>query len=459
MVTVMDSQSKRTIFQDKQAHRSAPCSDISWTNGSRDTLVTVGYDCMMNVYDMRTRSATSCIKNPHPFSTVATSSCGTYCVAGNLKGDIFSYDFRNFKSALTSNRAHDGIVVRVGFIPTTDGKNKSETSVAASEMSTEITTGTGLASPNKDAHRRRDSFDEFLNMCPMRRATMNRRDSFLDMDVGPIKTQHTFDSSCESRNSIALSTSEISDLKLLPKQATDKYDAIIDEESNGKIVIDSPIVTRENIGSMPQHALGNNEFRLVSSKSERKFSLNQRRSTELENLSKRDEKLRSSVLKETIQHKVIIEEHKLLPDEDKPSSHSAGKENENVAIGSDVDNFSKFLVTHNKRSSTPYQEKNENGVKNLPKGGCASTTQMHSIETTLTNRMDGLEEKILKYITDNQREMLFNMWIMEDTSIRDIKKIVDVIIRRDEYLQDYLSTKEENEKLKQEIAELRKKFS
>lgn len=452
MVTVMDSQSKRTIYQDKQAHRSAPCSDISWTQGTRDTLVTVGYDCMMNVYDIRSRKAISCIKNPHPFSTVGTSACGNYCVAGNLKGDIYSYDLRNLKSALSSKRVHDGIVVRVAFIPAADGKNKSETSVGTCEISTEtteVTAATQMTSPANENRGRQDSFDEFLTMYPMRRATMNRRDSFLEMDFAAIRTQHVFDSSCESQNSISASNIDKSDKNSL-RQSSNKCDATIDEE----LVARSPNVSRNKLCRQLTSA----DKECESSPLDRKFAINLR-NADSEIIQKKIEPILSNVLRETIQHNVIVEEEK--PSENKVFSQatSSDKENETVTISSDVGNFSKFA---NIKQSSPYQVRFENIAKpegkTIPTAVCKSNCieQINSIDTKLMNRMDELEKKMLNSITNNQRELLFNMWIMEDTSIRDIKQIVDVMIRRDEYLQDYLATKEENEKLKKEIAELRR---
>lgn len=84
---------------------------------NQDTFISCGYDCNINVFDMRKRSIVQQYKQPYSLSTICISACGTFCVAGNLKGDITSFDFRHMKEPLDMKRAHDTTVVRVAFIP------------------------------------------------------------------------------------------------------------------------------------------------------------------------------------------------------------------------------------------------------------------------------------------------------------------------------------------------------
>lgn len=66
---------------------------------------------------MRKRSIVQQYKQPYSMSTICISPCGKFCIAGNLKGDITSFDFRHMKEPLDTKRAHDTTVVRVAFIP------------------------------------------------------------------------------------------------------------------------------------------------------------------------------------------------------------------------------------------------------------------------------------------------------------------------------------------------------
>lgn len=97
---------------------------------SQDVFVSCGFDCQINVYDTRKRSIVHRYTQPSPLSTICVSACGTYCVTGNLKGEISSFDFRNMSNALETKRSHDSSVVRVAFIPS----NATEFSTANDDI-------------------------------------------------------------------------------------------------------------------------------------------------------------------------------------------------------------------------------------------------------------------------------------------------------------------------------------
>lgn len=142
------------IFSDSSAHK-APVRDISLYTASQDTFVSCGYDCHINVYDTRKRSSiVSQHVMPNPLSTISVSACGTYCVVGDLKGEVASLDFRNMGKILHTTRAHDSPVVRVAFI---------SSNVAELNLSSDVTSmETSSPQPNKDGPL---SFFQFIDQC------------------------------------------------------------------------------------------------------------------------------------------------------------------------------------------------------------------------------------------------------------------------------------------------------
>lgn len=111
----------------------------------------------------------------HPLSTICVSSCGSYCVAGNLKGEITTFDFRNMKQPLNMRRVHDRAVVRVAFIP-------SETAESVEIASNRVE----MVNAEAAGARSEDSF--FSAASPLAttsimdaNASINRRDSWASL--------------------------------------------------------------------------------------------------------------------------------------------------------------------------------------------------------------------------------------------------------------------------------------
>lgn len=127
-VTMIDIETKKKLYANNAAHE-APVPDISMFD-SQDVFVSCGYDAKINVYDLRRGALVQQHKQSHPLSSVCVSPCGTFCVAGNLKGDVISFDFRNMSEALAVKRIHDSKVIRVAFVPgLTSGSNTMHDSV------------------------------------------------------------------------------------------------------------------------------------------------------------------------------------------------------------------------------------------------------------------------------------------------------------------------------------------
>lgn len=103
------------LFFEKHAHKE-PAQDIAMCAVSSDVFASCGYDAHINVYDMRRKAMMQQHKQPHPLSTICLSPCGGYCAVGNVKGEVYSFDFRNLKEPLSVRCVHKHAVIRVAFI-------------------------------------------------------------------------------------------------------------------------------------------------------------------------------------------------------------------------------------------------------------------------------------------------------------------------------------------------------
>ncbi|XP_054742734.1 uncharacterized protein LOC129247579 [Anastrepha obliqua] len=183
-VTVYDLQTKRKIFNLSDAHAS-PCRDLCMSAATPDALISVGYDCIVNVFDTRRRTPQIKLSHPHPLSTVAMSSCGTYFCVGNLKGELISYDIRNVKTCLVTKKVHDCSITRLSFVPLPEDDNSiiSSFSNATGNNTSNTTDMPGEQRKSLANTRQRDSFCDFLDFQANKLDRMSarftmRRDSF-----------------------------------------------------------------------------------------------------------------------------------------------------------------------------------------------------------------------------------------------------------------------------------------
>lgn len=192
-VTMFDIQTKKKLFFDKSAHAS-PTRDIAMSIASADVFLSCGFDCNINVYDLRKRSMVQQYTQSHPLSSIALSPCANYCVAGNLKGDIISYDFRQMKEPLDSKRAHDSSVVRVAFVPIV-GESNATIDRMVENMSETNSKVSPLAAPAVSRVESTESFTKFIDLCINgdqlnRGSPTGKRDSFFDLM--PTQNLHDF---------------------------------------------------------------------------------------------------------------------------------------------------------------------------------------------------------------------------------------------------------------------------
>ncbi|XP_030382813.1 uncharacterized protein LOC115630417 isoform X2 [Scaptodrosophila lebanonensis] len=137
-VTVYDMQYKRKLLNINDAH-DAPCRDISMCSAQPALLVSVGYDCKINIFDIRRRvqAPSGRLSYSHPLSTVALSECGTYFCAGNLKGELIAYDMRSTKSPLAVRNVHECAVTRIAFVPMSK-EDYSSSSLSSSNVNVTV---------------------------------------------------------------------------------------------------------------------------------------------------------------------------------------------------------------------------------------------------------------------------------------------------------------------------------
>lgn len=219
-ITILDVQSKKRLFFDKNAH-DAPIGEIAMIESSPDTFVSCGYDFNINVYDLRKRLIAQQWKQEHPMSTVCVSACGVYAVAGDLKGNISSYDFRNLKEPLDTKRAYDEAIVRVAFIPHANASATSTFDVSLNASQTVMPLRENGVNRQSDKF---DSFTKFYDVCQFnnnvgnRSDALTRQDSWEDLLQQRRLSDSSFDSlaSSPSRASLGYNTSlaNLSELRL-----------------------------------------------------------------------------------------------------------------------------------------------------------------------------------------------------------------------------------------------------
>ncbi|XP_049283387.1 uncharacterized protein LOC125763844 [Anopheles funestus] len=123
-VLLYDTQTKKTIFSQSSAH-AAPCRDIAMVESHPDYLFSVGYDNVINIFDTRRKETASQIQSNYPFESLAIAEDGIHFGVGNLKGYVYGYDLRNLKDPLNMQKIHQSCVNSIAFVPQSrDGSNR-----------------------------------------------------------------------------------------------------------------------------------------------------------------------------------------------------------------------------------------------------------------------------------------------------------------------------------------------
>lgn len=187
IVQVWDVLAKRTLWRDKHAH-SSPVPEVCWSPNDENMLLSAGYDCMLNVFDIRQRQVAIQIKHDTPFSCAAVASGaaggvsgGPFVAAGTLKGDLCAYDLRSARDQLAFRKsAHESQVSRVAFGNDCGGSGAVPSSSvlvaesgAAAAVPTEAAASTTLRVPNILGGGRRRSISGRTSTANLQRAHLS----------------------------------------------------------------------------------------------------------------------------------------------------------------------------------------------------------------------------------------------------------------------------------------------
>lgn len=451
-VTILDVQSKKKIFFEKNAH-SAPCRDISITSAAPDIMVSCGYDCNMNVYDLRKKSIVQQSQQAHPLSTVCLSPCGTYCVAGNLKGDVLSFDFRNLKGALDSKRCHDGHVVRTAFISNSSESNSGSEKLGNTMNATNLVTPL-IPPPIRVCDETSDSFIKFVDLCHtntdvVRKASFDRRDSFFDL-ASP-RRFHDF-----STDSLAISPSRLS-IGSTADYSELRLKRISRISMNNSMLSDiAPANRRDSV--LPEVLSIMEEEHVVDD------SLS---------ASKRS-KLRDSIDSPNLPAKADLVEIQEEPPNDKTNSKNSTQPDESVSSNKenrqsnhqDIEKFAKFIKdshisTPNHMLKPPVVEiQSTDNVRRMiteivdakfNSFQYAMTEQLSNLTETISKRVNEAENEI-KYYQDHYYHSgfgdNFRLFKLMEKEIDILKEGMALLVRDDSIVQEYYRLKAENEELK-----------
>ncbi|XP_053662311.1 uncharacterized protein LOC128711459 [Anopheles marshallii] len=123
-VLLYDTQAKKTLFSQNAAH-AAPCRDVAMVESHPDYLFSVGYDNVINIFDTRRKETASQIQSNYPFESLAIAEDGVHFAVGNLKGYVYGYDMRNLKDPLNMQKIHQSCVNSIAFVPQSrEGSNR-----------------------------------------------------------------------------------------------------------------------------------------------------------------------------------------------------------------------------------------------------------------------------------------------------------------------------------------------
>lgn len=446
---MFDIQTKKKLFHDKTAHAS-PTRDIAMSVASPDVFMSCGFDCNINVYDFRKRSMVQQYTQPHPLSTVALSSCGTYCVAGNLKGDIISFDFRNMKETLDTKRAHDASVIRVAFVPTVSDTNGTLDRFGETINATNLVTP--LPRPAVRQKETTESFTNFIDMClnkdQARRSSSVKRDSFFDL--APVQNFHDFSmdsmATSPSRSSLGADHSELR-LKRLSRASL-----------NNSMLSDI-------------HPISHRRETLIT-------TIDEEQSRAIPSIIPSGSKRCRSTLTElcpTAQDLAEIEEEDRNEKADFisipiPDTFTRNKENRQCNQ-QDIDSFSKFIKDSQVSTPNNLLAKNKGDDEAFNLNGLRKMLseiveqKMEALKTNLTAQLCNIEQNVEQRISEAASEIKyyqdhyfhagfkgnFNLHTLMEKEIDMLKEGMAVMLRDDAIAQDYYRLKEENEELKRRL--------
>ncbi|TMW54504.1 hypothetical protein DOY81_000496 [Sarcophaga bullata] len=444
-VTIYDVHAKRKLFHATDAH-AAQCRDLCMSPANPDTLISVGYDCVINIFDTRRKVKPVQLIYCHPLSTVAASECGTYFCVGNLKGELTTYDIRNTKLFLKSKKIHECAVTRVAFAPSagdncssfsSSGVGGENSSVNAQNIAgnTDLrkSIATNKIAASENIRPQRDSFCDFLDFQANRGQEKisprfaPRRDSF-DWDV--LSRKPTTDEQRMSFAALGMGCSNTSATQ------NDSFDVKVNSIETLKV---GPLKDRSN----------------------------------------------------TSQHTPLAGKLTQIMEEEKVSQENMQNSIQNVSSESDKENPQidvDFIPTRLKPlrvglNSTPHLERTSmDGIlsasNNPGQPHATSTATKQKVPPVTTNqsmdispaigdiraemleRMNQLEFELKFQMEANKFHIFthnFNLWNQCSEQMEEIRDGLGVLLETSPFVNEFLRLKQENELLKQQLQQITKK--
>ncbi|XP_058815613.1 uncharacterized protein LOC131679075 [Topomyia yanbarensis] len=146
-VMMYDTESKKITYIQLDAHGTS-CREIIMAASRPDTLFSIGYDNVMNIFDTRKKLIASQISSRFSFESLAVSECGGFFCTGNRNGEVYGYDMRYLVEPIKIKAIHTGVVNSIAFVPKPIRREKSRLSLDHLQFSksSEVTVKTVLES-------------------------------------------------------------------------------------------------------------------------------------------------------------------------------------------------------------------------------------------------------------------------------------------------------------------------
>ncbi|XP_011290913.2 protein NEDD1 [Musca domestica] len=429
-VTIYDVHTKRKVFHAADAH-GAQCRDLCMSPASPDTLISVGYDCVINIFDTRRKVKPLQLAYCHPLSTVAASECGNYMCVGNLKGELTTYDLRNTKAYLSSKKIHDVGVTRVAFVPMPgDNSGQSFSSSSVGETSgiaiANKSVAPGVASENTRSHR--DSFCDFLDFHANRGQEkmsprfVPRRDSF---DWEALSRKPTSD---ENRLSLIGKVGGGLGAPNISITPSDSFDARV----NTSDFLKAPLRDQSKSPISPLTAAG----KLSQIKEEEKVIQETSHESSVEGESDKENP-------QTDMQFVPQSRLKALP------ANFNSTPNRNSMDGILTASNRPLLTStvgpaNRKQITTPLNHNDATGVQQV----------VNDLRNEMLERFTQLEFEIKLQNETNKWQIFtqnFNLWNQRSEEIEEIRDCLGVLLQTDPFVNEFLRLKEENEMLKLQL--------
>lgn len=437
--TVMDTQSKRTLLKDKLAH-TAPCADVCWSPISNDSVLTVGYDCHVKMYDLRTRCGMPLIKSQHPLSTIDWSRCGNYICGGNLKGGIFTYDLRHMSETPLCLRpnAHDGIVQRVSFLPFGRGGGGGQQTVTTDDTSdlAEEFMSVGSSSIGHHNNRRSSVLSTVHEDGEFRRRSDDSSFlSFLEKRPPPLTAAAPATTAHPRKYSIGDDGDSFFEL------AIPKFDYSVEQTKHVSL---APVVHLND----SKVNCNRRKFVILQTNNSQQLNGECAASVDNNNVNGPQEMKTIANGKENVGAAAAAND---------VMAQSRNRETMFNDFAGQIENNKVSTPTRQKLDAVAEVEAESDAVVLIPVGQQVAERAAPAL-VSIDEKFRQLEENMQKRLDAQEKrictQVLFNLWAMDDGTLKEMSNGIAGLCRSDAFLMDYDATKEENPQLKQRIKQL-----